>query len=81
MLGPAPNQQLQACRHLSLWNRRSPEAIDPARSIDLLEEVVITASLSPAGAASVDDDEEMANVASNREELEDSFMIKGCSGK
>jgi len=67
---------------LSLWNRRSPEAINPARwPIALLEEVVITASLSPAGAASVDDDEEMANVASNREELEDSFMIKGCSGK
>jgi len=42
---------------------------------------VITASLSPAGAASVDDDEEMANVTSNREELEDSFMIEGCSGK
>jgi hypothetical protein len=48
----------------------------------LLEEVVITASLSPAGAASVDEDEERANVASNMEELEGSFMmIKGCSGK
>ena len=43
---------------------------------------MITASLSPAGAASVDDDEEMANVASKREELEGSFMmIRGCSGK
>jgi len=32
-------------------------------------------SHSPDGAASEDDDEEMANVASNREELEGSFMM------
>ena len=41
----------------------------------LLEEVVIAASPSPAGAASVDDDEEMANVASNSEELAGNFII------
>jgi len=47
----------------------------------LLEEVVIAASLSPAGAANEDDDEEMAKVASKREELEGSFMkIKGVAG-
>ena len=40
----------------------------------LLEEVVIAVSPSPAGAASVDDDEEMANVASNSEELGGSFI-------
>ena len=39
----------------------------------LLEEVVIAASLS-AGAASVEDDEEIANVASNSEELAGSFI-------
>ena len=32
-------------------------------------------SHSPAGAASVEDDEEMAKVASNRDELEGSFML------
>ena len=42
----------------------------------LLEEVVIAASPSPAGAASVDDEEEMANVASNSEELAGNFIIK-----
>jgi hypothetical protein len=41
----------------------------------LLEDVVIAASPSPAGAASVEDDEEMANVASNSEELEGSFIM------
>jgi hypothetical protein len=40
-----------------------------------LEEVVIAASPSPAGAASVDDDEEMANVASNSEELAGNFIM------
>jgi hypothetical protein len=40
----------------------------------LLEEVVIAVSPSPAGAASVDDDEEMANVASNSEELAGNFI-------
>lgn len=40
-----------------------------------LLEVVIAASLSPAGAASVDEDEEMANVASNSEELAGSFIM------
>lgn len=47
----------------------------------LLEEVVIAASLSPPGTANEDDDEEMAKVASKREELEGSFMkIKVVAG-
>lgn len=41
----------------------------------LLEEVVIAASPSPAGAASVDDDEEMAKVASKNEELAGNFIM------
>ena len=36
---------------------------------------MIAASPSPAGAANVDEEEEMASVASNREELEGSFII------
>ena len=47
----------------------------------LLEEVVIAASPSPAGAASVEDDEEMANVASNSEELGGSFIMIVCRVK
>ena len=48
----------------------------------LLEDVDIAASPSAAGAASVDDDEEMANEASNSEELAGSFiMIKKCRVK
>ena len=54
---------------------RMSELLRNAEMRWLLEEVVIAVSPSLAGAARVDEEEEMAKVASNREELEGSFMM------